>query len=136
MKILITDRVAISLTDTDKRTEFQPYELVRTDLGEIRTGDRVNVTYDGNQEIIDVAINPSNSTVNEMIDKARKQSEALARDLAEDYEGDPEKWEEHLADGYPCMIWYEAIIGGEDDAADLKIVDMQELLNKDFEMPF
>jgi len=122
MKILITDRLAISLTNTDKRTEFQPYELIRTDLGEVQDGDRVNVTYDGDQEIIDVAVNPSNSMVNEMIDKARKQSEALAGDLA---------------DGYPCMIWYKAVIPEEgDDGADLEIVDMQELLNKDFEMPF
>ena len=129
MKILITSGLAVNLTDPDKRYSYQPYEHIREDLGEVEIGDTVVVSYDGDQEVGEVAINPTQERITDMEERVMEMSQTTAEMTAEENGDTPENWKNYLTDGYPLMVWYKAVKSEDDeDDAGLEVIDMKELL--------
>ena len=128
MKILITGGLAISPTVREQE-DCQPYEWIREDLGEVKIGDTVVVSYDGNQEILEVSVNPTEGRVKRMEKRCKDFSRILAEIVADDKGSTPENWKNYLTDGYPLMVWYKVVKSEVDvDDADMEVEDMKELL--------
>ena len=101
------------------------------DPWEVEPGDCVVVSIDGNKEVGEIKVNPSNKEVIDMQEKVVDMSETLARAAMEDNGEDPEKWVEYLSDGYPRMVWYNV-----NDECKLELfTEDTELINREFEMP-
>lgn len=73
----------------------------------VEEGDVVVATYDGNREIGEVEVNPTEERVVDMQERVMEMSQIMAEAAAEDNEDTPENWRDYLADGYPRIEFYK-----------------------------